>query len=55
MRRPGTILHLFCNIDLLPGEITRWKGGGYRVVRGVPFDMFPGTPEVELMVLLKPG
>jgi len=55
VRRIGSVLHMFCNVDRLPSEIERWKKGGYRVIRAVPFDMFPGTSEMEVMVLLKPG
>jgi tRNA/tmRNA/rRNA uracil-C5-methylase (TrmA/RlmC/RlmD family) len=52
---PGRVVHMFCNIDVMPAEIARWKGGGYVPVRGVPLDMFPGTDETEVMVLFKPG
>jgi tRNA/tmRNA/rRNA uracil-C5-methylase (TrmA/RlmC/RlmD family) len=51
---PSRVLHLFCNIDLVPAELDRWKGAGYAVARAIPFDMFPGTATVEVMVLLKP-
>ena len=46
-------LHIFCNIDLLPSELKRWKQCGYEVASAIPFDMFPGTNEAEIMVLLK--
>lgn len=49
------IAHLFCNIDLLPSEIARWSAQGYRTLQAIPFDMFPGTPEIETLVLLQPG
>lgn len=49
------ILHLFCNIDLMPGELDRWKRAGYAMETAIPFDMFPGTADVEVMVLLKPS
>ncbi len=52
-RQPLRILHLFCNIDILPTELARWKAGGYRPATAIPFDMFPGTPVVEIMVLLE--
>ncbi len=45
-------VHIFCNIELMPVELERWKSGGYRIARAVPFDMFPGTNEVEVMVAL---
>jgi tRNA/tmRNA/rRNA uracil-C5-methylase (TrmA/RlmC/RlmD family) len=50
-RRPGRVVHMFCNIDGMPAEISRWRAAGYIPVRGVPFDMFPGTDETEVMVL----
>jgi tRNA/tmRNA/rRNA uracil-C5-methylase (TrmA/RlmC/RlmD family) len=52
-RKPERVLHIFCNIDILPAELTRWEKAGYSIVRAVPFDMFPGTSSVEVMVLLK--
>ena len=54
-RKPGRIVHLFCNIDLLDAELDRWKKSGYRPEEIIPFDMFPGTDEVELMTLLVPA
>jgi tRNA/tmRNA/rRNA uracil-C5-methylase (TrmA/RlmC/RlmD family) len=54
-KRFSRIAHLFCNIDLLSSEIRRWTTEGYIAVRAIPFDMFPGTPEIEIMVLLEPG
>ncbi|MEW6509618.1 MAG: methyltransferase domain-containing protein [Bacteroidota bacterium] len=52
---PARVVHLFCNIDLLLHELARWREGGYRVVEAIPFDMFPGTDDVEVMVLLSSG
>ena len=46
-------LHIICNIDLLPAEIARWKQCGYNISRAVPFDMFPGTSEVEIAICLE--
>jgi tRNA/tmRNA/rRNA uracil-C5-methylase (TrmA/RlmC/RlmD family) len=47
------VLHIMCNIDLLPAEVERWKDCGYAIARAVPFDMFPGTNEVEIAVCLE--
>ncbi|MGA7160383.1 MAG: methyltransferase domain-containing protein [Bacteroidota bacterium] len=47
------VLHIFCNIDLMPTELERWTKEGYKIIRAVPFDMFPGTSEVEIMVCLQ--
>ncbi len=54
-RRPGRVVHMFCNVDIMGAEISRWRAAGYTPVRGVPFDMFPGTDETEVMVLFGPG
>ncbi len=54
-KRPERVLHIFCEIDLLPKELKRWEKSGYKAVRAIPFDMFPGTPSVETMVLLNPS
>lgn len=52
-RKPGRVVHLFCEIDLMPKELKRWSKAGYKPTRAVPFDMFPGTASVETMVLLE--
>jgi len=54
-RRPGRVVHMFCNIDIMPAEISRWMTAGYVPVRGVPFDMFPGTDDTEIMILFRPA
>lgn len=54
-KRPRSVLHIFCDIDLLPKELKRWEKSGYKAVRAIPFDMFPGTASVETMVLLYPS
>lgn len=53
-RTPGRILHLLCNIDLVGTEILRWRKSGYRLADAVPFDMFPGTDDIEIMGLFTP-
>ena len=54
-RLPSQVLHLFCTIDLMPAELDRWAGAGYRAEKAIPFDMFPGTSSVEVMLLLVRG
>jgi 23S rRNA (uracil1939-C5)-methyltransferase len=54
-RRPGRVLHLLCNIDLVGAEIQRWSKSGYALADAVPFDMFPGTDDVEIMAFLTPA
>lgn len=53
-RLPRRVVHVFCNMDLLAGELLRWKKAGYRPENAIPFDMFPGTAELEMMVMLAP-
>jgi tRNA/tmRNA/rRNA uracil-C5-methylase (TrmA/RlmC/RlmD family) len=54
-RFPRRVVHVFCNMEILRGELDRWETAGYLPERCIPFDMFPGTPELELMVLLSPA
>jgi tRNA/tmRNA/rRNA uracil-C5-methylase (TrmA/RlmC/RlmD family) len=54
-QKPGRILHIFCNSDILPAEIGRWVSSGYRAETAVPFDMFPGTSSLETLVLFSPA
>jgi 23S rRNA (uracil1939-C5)-methyltransferase len=51
--RPASVLHIFCNADIVERELRRWRSAGYAAQRAVPFDMFPGTTDVEIAVLLK--
>jgi len=53
-RRPHRVVHLACNIDLLPRELRRWTEAGYRLVKATPLDMFPGTSTIETVVALQP-
>jgi tRNA/tmRNA/rRNA uracil-C5-methylase (TrmA/RlmC/RlmD family) len=52
-RQPKKILHIFCGVDEMPAEIESWKRSGYSVSRIIPFDMFPGTLSLEVMVYLE--
>jgi tRNA/tmRNA/rRNA uracil-C5-methylase (TrmA/RlmC/RlmD family) len=54
-RRAQRIVHVVCNIDLLPTELRRWTASGYRVARAVPLDMFPGTSTIETVLALQPA
>lgn len=47
------IVHIFCNAEIIGKELRRWKNSGYVPVKVQPFDMFPGTSEIEMMVLLE--
>ncbi len=52
-QQPEKVLHIFCNAEIVAKELRRWNQSGYVPVRVRPFDMFPGTNDVELMVLLE--
>ena len=52
-RRPFRVLHIFCGTDMLPRELGIWKANGYSPVAAVPLDLFPGTMNLETLVLLE--
>jgi len=52
---PTRVVHIFCNIDLVSAEVTRWKTSGYTLTRAVPMDMFPGTSTVETLAAFSPA
>lgn len=53
-RNPARILHIFCDMDTLPREVNQWRKAGFMVSKVVPLDMFPGTDDLEVMVLFIP-
>lgn len=53
-RKPTRVLHIFCDLDTLPKEVKEWGDCGYGVTDVVPLDMFPGTDNLEVMVLFLP-
>ncbi len=52
--RPQGVLHIFCGVDQIPAALTEWRTGGYEARRIVPLDMFPGTANLEVLILLAP-
>jgi tRNA/tmRNA/rRNA uracil-C5-methylase (TrmA/RlmC/RlmD family) len=54
-RHPRRVVHVFCNVDEIPGALREWAGAGYTPRRVVPLDMFPGTPNLELLAQLEPA
>jgi tRNA/tmRNA/rRNA uracil-C5-methylase (TrmA/RlmC/RlmD family) len=54
-RRPARVLHLFCAADEVPEALGHWRQCGYFVRRVVALDMFAGTPQLEILVLLTPA
>jgi tRNA/tmRNA/rRNA uracil-C5-methylase (TrmA/RlmC/RlmD family) len=53
-RKPRRVAYLFCDMNVMPAEIDRWRRQGYMVAKAVPFDMFPGTNNLEMLVVLIP-
>ena len=51
-RGPGKVLHIFCSVDQIPKALKAWQAGGYHPKRIIPLDMFPGTTNLEVMILL---
>ena len=54
-RRPRRAVHVLCNVDEIPRALGEWAAGGYAPRRVGPLDMFPGTPNLELLVQLEPA
>jgi len=52
-RQPGKVLHIFCGVDQIPESLKEWQVNGYEVEKIVPLDMFPGTANLEVMVLMR--
>jgi tRNA/tmRNA/rRNA uracil-C5-methylase (TrmA/RlmC/RlmD family) len=46
-------VHIFCNVDRIPADLDEWQRYGYRVSQVAPLDMFPGTPNLEVAILLE--
>jgi len=53
-REAARVVHLFCAVDRLPVDLAEWQRYGYRISEIVALDMFPGTPNLEVMALLEP-
>ncbi len=51
-RHPGLVLHLFCACEEIPAALRSWRRCGFSVRNVVPLDMFAGTPQLEVLVLL---
>jgi 23S rRNA (uracil1939-C5)-methyltransferase len=54
-RRCRRVVHLFCNIEVLPAEARRWTDAGYQFAEAVPMDMFPGTTALEIAGIFIPS
>lgn len=54
-RAPQKVLHILCGVDQIKDAIRQWQTGGYAVTRVVPLDMFPGSANLEVLILLTPS
>lgn len=52
-RKPKKVLHIFCGIERIQSEIKEWEKHRYKVKEVVPLDLFPGTPNLEILFLLE--
>jgi tRNA/tmRNA/rRNA uracil-C5-methylase (TrmA/RlmC/RlmD family) len=53
-RKPRKVLHIFCGVDQIPPSLREWQANGYKVQRITPLDMFPGSANLEVLILLEP-
>ncbi|MFM8457251.1 MAG: methyltransferase domain-containing protein, partial [Ignavibacteria bacterium] len=53
-RKPMLVIHVFCAINEIEKAMREWKKNGYVPVSAQALDMFPGTPTLETIVVLKP-
>lgn len=54
-RSPIKVVHACCGTDEIPRQIHSWEQNGYRLCAVRVLDMFPGTPHLETLLLLKPA
>ena len=52
-RKPERILAIYCGTDQMAFECKLWTANGYKLEHAVSFDMFPGSPNLETMLLFK--
>jgi tRNA/tmRNA/rRNA uracil-C5-methylase (TrmA/RlmC/RlmD family) len=52
---PQKVLHVFCGVDQIPASLKEWQASGYDVKHIIPLDMFPGTTNLEILILLEPS
>jgi len=52
-RRPQKVLAVYCGIEQMAKECRLWLANGFELAEIRCFDMFPGSPNLETMLLLK--
>ncbi len=51
-RAPERVIAVYCSADQMAREVRIWNGCGFQVRKIRIFDMFPGSPNIETMLLL---
>jgi 23S rRNA (uracil1939-C5)-methyltransferase len=54
-RRPSLAVYVSCNPDTLARDLAFAAAQGYRIESLQPVDMFPHTPHVETVAVLRRG
>ncbi len=54
-RKPERVIAVYCGIDQMPHELRLWLANGFKLEKALCFDMFPGSPNLETALLLKPA
>lgn len=54
-RKPERILHLFCGADEIVPALKIYEANGCKVEKLIPFDFFPGSMNIELLAVIRPG
>lgn len=52
-RRPERVIAIYCGIDQMAKEFRLWHANGFELEKSAVFDMFPGSPNLETILLLK--
>lgn len=53
LRNPEKVVHIFCNTEVIAESISAWQKNGYAPVKCIPYDMFAGTPNCEIVIFLE--
>lgn len=53
LRNPEKVAHIFCNTEVIAQSVAAWQKYGYAPVKCIPYDMFAGTPNCEIVIFLE--
>jgi len=51
-RNPIKVIHIFCSVDEIKRGVEEWNKCGYSIKSISPLDMFPGSPNLEVIIVL---